>query len=508
MTGTFEQATKNSRNATATHLFSSGAYTTHTVKSGESLALIARQVGLNEVDGVILLLELNPDLRSRCYGEYEDYQYMNCLLNVGETISIPVSFTETPSLIAISTKLPPPTTVNTAESPVKTASSMETNQIWCRYVIRKEDIRRYKDAFPNFIYAHFKVKNTYGNIQDYISQLAPHIQCANTDNNPCSYSAGGNYYTFYSDWVIQLSMDELNISPEGCTDNGGYIISSEESLPPDTNKENIIWARPIDSMTMVYIPAGKYKMGSENGDNDEVPIHTISVNAFWMDTKEISNAQFLFFIEETQYITDAEKDGFSYAYVDGEWTKVKGLDWQHPISPDRDIGKLSQHPVQHVSWNDAQAYCEWASGRLPTEAEWERAARGGVDGQEYIWGNDFDGTKGNFCDKYCTLEWASKIWYDGHIQTSPVASFSPNDYGLYDMAGNVWEWVADWYDKNYYASSPISNPEGPATGSVRAMRGGSWNQYGEFLRSANRGYYYQDGAGSGIGFRCVVPDAE
>ena len=279
-------------------------------------------------------------------------------------------------------------------------------------------------------------------------------------------------------------------------------VSTDILSPPEESRIGDIWTRSADDMVMSYIPAGDFQMGSKNGDPDEKPVHTISTDAFWIDQKEISNNQFSIFVEQTSYQTDVEKEGYSNSYIGGTWSKVAGMNWLHPTSPDLGIN-INDHPVTHISWNDAEKYCEWVEARLPTEGEWEKAARGGIDGVVYPWGNKFDGAQENFCDMNCSLDWANTSINDGYAHTSPGASFPPNNYGLYDMAGNLWEWVADWYDEDYYENSPSLNPLGPATGSTKTMRGGSWNQYDVFLRSANRGYYFPDSSGSGIGFRCA-----
>jgi len=224
---------------------------------------------------------------------------------------------------------------------------------------------------------------------------------------------------------------------------------------------------------MVLIPAGEFQMGS---NATEAPVHTVYLDAFYMDIYEVTNAQYKKFIDETKY------------------RKVLTL-WnnQNFNSPNQ--------PVVDVSWNDAVAYCQWIGKRLPTEAEWEKAARGGLVGKRYSWGDTLTHDDANYYGIG-----GKDIWE----YTSPVGSFAPNGYGLYDMAGNVWEWCADWYGLNYYKNSPKSNPDGPSSGSCqcRVLRGGSFGHEVFFLnyslRVAERGHYYAPTLShSEIGFRCV-----
>ena len=222
-------------------------------------------------------------------------------------------------------------------------------------------------------------------------------------------------------------------------------------------------------MTLLYVPAGDFKMGSDSSvDTDEQPQHTVYLDAFWIDQTEVTNALFKKFIEATGYQTDAAKKGSGWVFdaATKDWYDTKGTDWQHPRGSNSNLNGLANHPVVQVSWNDAQAYCQWAERRLPAEAEWEKAARGpsigSGDSRTYPWGNQLpDQTRLNYNQ---TL--------DG---TTPVGNYptGASPYGALDMAGNVWEWVADWYDENYYASTPSRNPAGPTSGDFHVLRGGS-----------------------------------
>ena len=263
---------------------------------------------------------------------------------------------------------------------------------------------------------------------------------------------------------------------------------------------------PKDNMEMVYVPAGEFEMGSEDGNSDEQPIHTVYLDAYWIDKYEVSNKMFTMFVEETGYQTDAEKYGSSWVYADGERDQVEGADWEHPQGPGSSLSGLGLHPVVHVSWNDADVYCDWVGRRLPTEAEWEKAARG-EDGRTYPWGNqEVEGNLLNYADVYLDVDWADSTEDDGYETTAPVGSYPDgvSTYGAMDMAGNVWEWVADLYDEDYYSSSPNENPEGAASGENSVLRGGSWSYNDWNVRSANRYGHNPGYVDSDIGFRCVT----
>ena len=248
------------------------------------------------------------------------------------------------------------------------------------------------------------------------------------------------------------------------------------SNPPLNADSGETWRRPADGMEMVYIPAGEFLMGSadsdEQADADEKPQHKVYLDAFWIDQTEVTNAMFETFVWASGY-------------------SITGADWRHPQGPASSLKGLAQHPVVQVSWHDASTYCEWAGGRLPTEAEWEKAARG-EDGRIYPWGDAAPG---------CSLLNYAGCKGDATAVGSYPAGASP--YGLFDMAGNVWEWVLDWYAGNYYASSPHENPSGPESGEYRGLRGGAWYSGDRDARAANHrrgvpGFRYDN-----IGFRCA-----
>jgi formylglycine-generating enzyme required for sulfatase activity len=262
-------------------------------------------------------------------------------------------------------------------------------------------------------------------------------------------------------------------------------------------------ARPrlADGMTMVYVPGGTLPMGSTDVEiqdalarcaqsysycnldfyGREAPQHTVTLDGFWIDQTEVTNVQFRQCVEA--------------GLCEAPSTCSKG-------EPTFDDVSKEDHPVVCVDWHDAQTYCEWAGARLPTEAEWEYAARGG-DGSLYPWGNERGGPWQNYCDANCGEAWADKAVDDGHATTSPVESYPEGASwcGALDMAGNVYEWVADWLGD--YASEPQRNPTGPPTGGEKVLRGNSWASFWDRARGATRDFVHPNTRSDHIGFRCV-----
>lgn len=305
---------------------------------------------------------------------------------------------------------------------------------------------------------------------------------------------------------------------------------------------------------MVWIPSGQFTMGTEGHGaiRNEQPAHKVLVDGFFMDVHEVTNTQFQEFVAATGYVTVAEKapdwedlrrqlppdtpkpppetlvagalvftppaEPVPTHDVSRWWTWTPGANWKHPEGPGSDLTGRADHPVVHVAFDDAVAYARWAGKRLPTEAEWEYAARGGLAGTRFTWGNEppaeDDGTKANI--------WQGRFPHlntkaDGFARTSPVKSYLPNGFGLYDMAGNVWEWCSDWYRADAYAGRRglTSNPRGPDTFwdpneprvPKRVIRGGSFLchvTYCESYRPAARRGGAVDTGMSHLGFRCVV----
>ena len=259
----------------------------------------------------------------------------------------------------------------------------------------------------------------------------------------------------------------------------------------------------------VLVPAGAFLMGAEDedADDDEAPTHEVRLDAFWLDATEVTNAQYAAFVADTGYETADELDGIGYTIVADSFKDVSGANWRHPLGPDSDIIGQDDHPVTLVSYDDARAYCVWAGGRLPSEAEWEYAARG-ASAPLYPWGDVFSEQRVNACDRNCPMSWAEDAIDDGHTFAAVVGTFGGGVswVGAEDMAGNVWEWTADWYDPDYYANSPVDNPTGPS-GRVdedgKSVRGGAWSSTPQGVRSTTR---VSVGAWRGhfdVGVRCA-----
>ena len=297
---------------------------------------------------------------------------------------------------------------------------------------------------------------------------------------------------------------------------------------------------------MVWIPDGEFWMGSDDPRFlDAQPVHRVIVAGFWIDETEVTNAQFAAFVEATGYVTIAERvpqaEDFPGAppenLVAGSvvfappkdavelndhfqwWTYMPGANWRHPEGPGSSIDDRMQHPVVHVAWDDAAAYATWAEKRLPTEAEWELAARGGLDRQPFTWGEEFQPGGQFMCNSFQGHFPEKNTSEDGFASTAPVRSFPPNEFSLYDTAGNVWEWCSDWYRPDTYARRGLDgaltrNPSGPDTSfdpsepgvPKRVMKGGSYlctDQYCTRYMPGGRGKGEPSTGTNHLGFRCV-----
>jgi formylglycine-generating enzyme required for sulfatase activity len=253
----------------------------------------------------------------------------------------------------------------------------------------------------------------------------------------------------------------------------------------------------------------------------EGPIHVVELSPYRIGATCVTNDDFAAFVEDTGHVTEAERYGWSFVFGgllpdDFEptraaaatpwWRQVYGADWRHPEGPHSVVGERGRHPVIHVSWDDAQAYCGWSGTRLPTEAEWERAARGGVEGAAFPWGHELTPDGQHKMNVFQGAFPAHDTGDDGWIGTAPVDAYEPNGYGAYNMTGNVWEWCADWHSPGYYRHSARRDPRGPETGTGRVMRGGSYlchasycRRYRVSARSANS----PDSSSGNVGFRVV-----
>ncbi|WP_114575924.1 formylglycine-generating enzyme family protein [Saliphagus sp. LR7] len=273
------------------------------------------------------------------------------------------------------------------------------------------------------------------------------------------------------------------------------------------------------------LEGGPFRMGTDEdvgfeGDG-EGPAREVVVDPVEIEIHAVTNAEFYRFVDDTGYTTDAERYGWSFVFepfrpegapVAGSaggaewWTGVEGACWHRPEGPGSSVVDRLDHPAVHVSWNDAVAYCEWAGARLPTEAEWEYAARGGLEGRRFPWGDELE-PGGNHRSNVWQGEFPTHdTGADGYVGTAPVDAFEPNGYGLYNVVGNVWEWCADAFDPDYHERTASSNPIG-TDGEARSMRGGSYlcheswcNRYRVAARSKNT----PDSSTGNIGFRCIL----
>ncbi len=358
------------------------------------------------------------------------------------------------------------------------------------------------------------------------------------------------------------SLAKLKISNAiSCTKNGLTVEDStlyangggNEFTPTIENTKKPSGPLPAG---MVFIPGGEFSMGGVNpvgmndggheAMNDARPVHRVYVDAFYMDESEVTNEEFTAFVKATGYVTVAEQTPTKEEFPDAPaenlvagsvvftppatkvplddylqwWAYVKGADWRHPTGPSSSIAGREKYPVVQVAWEDAVAYAKWAGKRLPTEAEWEFAARGGSAGDLYPWGNQFkpDGKwkanifQGSFPN--------GDIGSDGFVGIAPVKKFDANAYGLFDISGNVWEWCSDWYNVNYYGTlkkeGVVKNPKGPQTsfdpnepGTMKKVnRGGSFlctDQYCTRYMVGTRGKGEWRSGSNHMGFRCVKP---
>lgn len=275
---------------------------------------------------------------------------------------------------------------------------------------------------------------------------------------------------------------------------------------------------PVTGLELVLIPAGSFVMGSpadETGrwdkDDREGPQHQVEITrAFYLGKHEVTVGQFRKFVQDAGYKTEAETGGGAYSWTGSKWEKKEGIYWDNP-----GFSQTERHPVTCVSWNDAQAFIRWLnrktgrSYRLPTEAEWEYAARAGTKTARY-WGENPDQACqfANVADRTAKKSfpgWTTHECDDGYVYTAPVGSFRPNAFGLYDMLGNVWEWCEDWFDKDYYKNSPVQNPTGPSSSAYRVLRGGSWDYGPRYVRAAYRLNLTPDRRLYSIGFRLAGP---
>ena len=291
-----------------------------------------------------------------------------------------------------------------------------------------------------------------------------------------------------------------------------------------------IGATPV--LDLVDLDAGTFTMGTDEEArwpaDGEGPAREVTLSAYRIAKHAVTNAEFERFVSQTDWTTDAERFGWSFVFggflpddfpetrgvVGSEWWRqVFGANWRHPAGPQSDLDGLSSHPVVHVSWNDAIAYCRWAGAELPTEAQWEHAARGGLHQQRYPWGNTFAPDGNTMCNIFEGTFPSENTGADGFLSTAPVDAFAPNGFGLHNVSGNVWEWCHDWFSPDHHADpeSPTrTDPTGPTQGEQRVMRGGSHlchDSYCDRYRVSARSSSAPDSSTGNLGFRIAQRSA-
>lgn len=302
--------------------------------------------------------------------------------------------------------------------------------------------------------------------------------------------------------------------------------------PPQESSVAPCCGGPGTTSGMKYLGGGTFLMGTDAPEawpsDGEGPVRPVTLAPFWMDATAVTNEAFALFVAASGYVTEAERFGWSYVFhklvsargkektrgVAGGvpwWVGVEGACWHSPEGPGSNVRKRQDHPVVHVSWNDATAYCAWAGKRLPTEAEWEYAARGGLEQKLYPWGNDLTPRGKNGKPEHRCNIWQGKFpdfnsAQDGYLATAPARSYPPNGFGLYQMSGNTWEWCQDWFCAAHGGEPGIQNPTGPESGDAKIIKGGSYlchasycNRYRVAARTANT----PDSSSGHTGFRCA-----
>ena len=307
------------------------------------------------------------------------------------------------------------------------------------------------------------------------------------------WDAGRDYPNLRGQFVCRVSADDGVAAPPVIRDTQYAVRPTSDARAGMTflktnsqGYEEYRWEK--DGSTVIKIPAGTFTMGSNDGD-DEKPVHLVYLDEYYIDKHEVTNRQYKQFCDATGRSNPSDPD-------------FLGMTNYFTNFPD--------YPVVNVSWDDATAYCRWAGKRLPTEAEWEKAARG-TDSRKYPWGNSAPGSSrnGNFADESAKRRYADWTiingYDDGYVNTAPVGTFpsGASPYGCLDMAGNVWEWSSDWYSNDYYGQSASNNPSGPSSGSARVFRGGSWGGNARYMRCAGRYRHEPSARYDGLGFRCA-----
>lgn len=319
--------------------------------------------------------------------------------------------------------------------------------------------------------------------------------------------------------------EKLKTTPPCCIPSRERAALLETSRLASLGREKAVTG---NTEKMVELPGGKFLMGTEERegfpDDGEGPIRLVTLDPFFIDRYPVRNRDFACFIKATGYKTEAERFGWSFVFagdlpdkglsIPSEysaagadwWKRIDSATWDHPEGPLSDIAARADYPVVQVSWNDAIAYARWSGKRLATEAEWEYAARGGLEQNTYPWGNELTPRGEHRCNIWQGAFPDANTAEDGYASTGPVRAYPPNNYGIYSIVGNVWEWCADWFDSKHHRFATTINPLGPSSGAARVMKGGSYlchksycNRYRVAARSSNT----PDSATTNVGFRCV-----
>ena len=387
------------------------------------------------------------------------------------------------------------------------APARRSREAWSRVALWAGSVGT--GILTNFFYDVLKNSYTVGEAAQPVSPLAPPTMqtpaVAATPGSPLASSTAPPS----TRPVPQTPSTAAPSRPPASTSSSETQPAQQAPQAPTRRGDLVLTLAPGVTLELVRVPAGPFWMGSDKqqdplAHDDEFPQHRVELSEYLIGRYPVTVAQFAAFVAATGHRTTAEKTGQSWSRWPGpSWRMVKGADWQHPRGPDSDVRNKGNHPVTHVSWDDAVAFCAWASRvtgravRLPTEAEWEKAARG-TDRRLYPWGSRAPD--------------ASLCNFKGNVgDTTPVGRYSRGDntggdspYGCADMAGNVWEWVHDWYDAQYYSRSPIIDPERNQNGQYRVLRGGGWNNDPVDVRAAYRYFVVPANSYGNNGFRCAV----
>jgi sulfatase modifying factor 1 len=309
--------------------------------------------------------------------------------------------------------------------------------------------------------------------------------------------------------------------PPCCVPARARLLQLNESRRSSAERRRVNTGSTAD---MVLLDGGRFLMGSESPESfaadGEGPVRQVLLDPFYISKYPVTNEQFAEFVSRTGYTSEAQRWGWSFVFrnhipeprrgpalaATPWWVRVDGADWAHPEGPDKPALESRHHPVVHASWNDAQAYCDWAGVRLPTEAEWEYASRGGLEQNTYPWGDELMPGGRHMCNIWQGTFPDIDLAEDGFSAPAPVDSFAPNGFGLYTVVGNVWEWCADFFDAQWHQTAPPVNPVGPPSGTTRVMKGGSYLCHASFCfryRNAARTANTPESATGNIGFRTV-----